>query len=75
MQKKIRKETALGEITQKFPETVPTMLKYGLHCVGCHAAAFETLEQGAKAHGMTDQEIEKMLTEMNNSIKESNNQR
>ena len=65
----------MGEIVSAFPETVPLMLKYGLHCIGCHAAGFETIEQGAKAHGMPDQEVQKMLAEMNNAIKENKQQR
>ncbi|UCD07950.1 MAG: DUF1858 domain-containing protein [Candidatus Aenigmatarchaeota archaeon] len=59
----------LGDIIKKYPETVEVMLKRGLHCVGCHVAAWETLEQGAKAHGMSEKEIESMLSEMNNLVK------
>ena len=68
MPEKISKEMALGEVVKGFPQVVPIMLSYGLHCVGCHVAAFETIEQGAKAHGMKDPEIEKMVAEMNNAI-------
>ena len=49
---KISKGMTLGELVAKHPETVDVMLKYGLHCVGCHMAALETIEQGALAHGM-----------------------
>jgi hybrid cluster-associated redox disulfide protein len=69
MAEKISKEMALGEVVKSFPDSVPVMLGYGLHCVGCHVAAFETIEQGARAHGMSDGDIEKMLAEMNNAIK------
>jgi len=44
------------------------MLRYGLHCVGCMAAAGETLEEGAKAHGMKDKEIERMVSEINSNL-------
>jgi hybrid cluster-associated redox disulfide protein len=67
---KIKKEMSFSEILQKYPETAPIMLKYGLHCIGCHAAAFETLEQGCTAHGMKEEDIEKMLKEMNQAIKD-----
>jgi hybrid cluster-associated redox disulfide protein len=69
MLKKISKEMALGEVVRAFPDSVPIMLNYGLHCVGCHVAAFETIEQGAMAHGMQNKDIEKMLVEMNKAIK------
>lgn len=65
---KISKEMTLGEIVRDFPQAVPVMLEKGLHCIGCHVAAFETVEQGAKAHGMADKEIEKMVSEMNNAL-------
>jgi hybrid cluster-associated redox disulfide protein len=68
MPEKISKDMALGDVVTKFPAAVPTMLGYGLHCVGCHVAAFETIEQGAKAHGMTEKEIDKMLAEMNKAV-------
>ena len=66
---KISKEMALGEVVRTFPDSVPVMLNYGLHCIGCHVAAFETIGQGARAHGMSDKDIEKMLAEMNKAIK------
>ena len=68
MHGKISKEMTLGEVVGAFPDSVPVMLSYGLHCIGCHVAAFETIEQGARAHGMSDKGIEKMLAEMNKAI-------
>lgn len=65
---KIKKDMTLGEVVVKFPETVRVMMGYGLHCVGCHVAAYETIEQGAAAHGMDKKEIEKMLNDMNAAL-------
>ncbi|MBI5347630.1 MAG: DUF1858 domain-containing protein [Candidatus Aenigmarchaeota archaeon] len=59
----------LGEVVSKYPSAAVIMLKYGLHCAGCGAAAFETIEEGAKAHEMNEKTIEKMLDEMNKKIK------
>jgi len=70
MRKEITKGMTLGEIVKNYPEAVEIMLKHGLHCVGCHFAAWETLEQGAKAHGMSEREIKSMLNEMNKMIKD-----
>ena len=66
---KITKDMTLGDVVSKYPEAAQVMLKYGLHCVGCHVAAFETVEQGAMAHGMDREQIDKMLKEMNGVIK------
>lgn len=65
----ITKGMTLGEIITKYPEVVDIMMKRGLHCVGCHVAAYETLEQGAKAHGMSDKDVESMINEMNELVK------
>ena len=46
-------------------------MDYGLHCIGCQMAAFETLEQGAAVHGMTKNEIEEMIKKLNSMIKSS----
>ena len=65
----ITRDMTLGEIVRRYPEAVEVMLRRGLHCVGCHVAAWETLEQGAKAHGMSDREIDSMISEMNKLVK------
>lgn len=69
-EKKINKEMAIGEIVVKFPEAIPIMMQYGLHCVGCHVAAYETVEQGAAAHGMDENQINKMLEDMNKAVED-----
>ncbi|MFH1398853.1 MAG: DUF1858 domain-containing protein [Candidatus Woesearchaeota archaeon] len=61
----ITKDMNLREVASKHPETLEIMFKYGMHCIGCRVAAFETIEQGAKAHGFDDKQLEKMLKEMN----------
>ena len=62
---KIDKDMALGEVVLKFPGSAEIMMKHGLHCVGCHVAVWETLEQGAMAHGMSKKELDDMLNELN----------
>lgn len=71
MKEKINGKMTLGEVVQKYPETAEVMLKYGLHCVGCHVAAWETIEQGASAHGLDKKKITEMLKEMNKAVSKS----
>jgi len=66
---KINGKMTLGEVVKKYPETAEVMFKYGLHCIGCHVAAYETIEQGALVHGLDKKKIEMMLKEMNDTIK------
>ncbi|MCK5594525.1 MAG: DUF1858 domain-containing protein, partial [Candidatus Aenigmarchaeota archaeon] len=44
----------------------PVFQDHGLHCIGCFAASFETLEQGAAAHGM---DIKKLVEDLNAAVK------
>lgn len=49
MNGKITKTMTLGEIVTKHPESVDILMQYGLQCIGCSIATWETLEQGAMA--------------------------
>ncbi len=62
---KITKNMNFLEVLNKYPQSAGIMMNYGLHCVGCQAASFETIEQGAKAHGMPSKDLNKMIDEMN----------
>jgi hybrid cluster-associated redox disulfide protein len=64
--KKITKNVLIGEIVAEYPKLIKVLMeKYGLHCVGCGMASMETLEMGAKAHGMKSKEIVRMIKELN----------
>ena len=62
---KITKNMSIEEIINKIPNAAGIMFNYGLHCVGCHVAASESLEQGAKAHGLSDKQIADLVKEIN----------
>ena len=66
---KITKDMTLGEVVTKYPKAAEVMLKQGMHCVGCHVAAYETVEQGAIAHGFDKKQIKKLLEDMNKTVK------
>ncbi|NMC35421.1 DUF1858 domain-containing protein [Candidatus Beckwithbacteria bacterium] len=64
--KKISKTQNIAQIAQQNPEAVHKLVSdYGLHCLGCPMAAFESLEEGAQAHGMSAEEIDSMIEELN----------
>ncbi len=58
----ITKDMSFGEVLQHFPQTMPVFGKYGMHCIGCSMSAFETIEQGAKAHGI---DVKKFVADLN----------
>ena len=61
----VTKEMTMGAIMEQFPASAEIMQSYGLHCIGCHVNPFESLENGARGHGMSDEQIESMLGELN----------
>jgi len=65
---KITKHMRIGDVVEQYPETVDVFLKFGLHCIGCHVAAWETVEQGAMAHGLQD--VDKLVEELNKAVEE-----
>ena len=58
----------LGELLMKYPETAEILLDYGLHCVGCIARSVDSLEAGAKIHGLEDDEIDEMVARINEVV-------
>ncbi|MBU0461336.1 MAG: DUF1858 domain-containing protein [Nanoarchaeota archaeon] len=68
MAPKIEKTMTIGEIVEKNPELAEIMFNHGLHCIGCNVALWETLEEGCKAHGLAEEEIDLMVTEMNDKL-------
>ena len=65
----ITRKTIIAEAVEKNPKAAEIMLKYGLHCIGCHISPYETIEQGSRAHGISDKDIDKIIGEMNKGKK------
>ena len=67
--KPISKGMLIADIVDEHPDLVPVIMDYGVHCVGCGASMFETLEEGFMGHGMEDDEINKIVDDLNGFIK------
>lgn len=63
---KITKKMTFTEVLEKHPDSAPIFFKHGMTCIGCPFAAQETIEQGAKAHGI---DPKKLIIELNKKIK------
>jgi hybrid cluster-associated redox disulfide protein len=70
MEKKITRDMKVIDIVENFPEVIPILMEYGLHCVGCYFSAEDTLEAGARTHGLDGEEIEMMIEDANEIIEE-----
>jgi len=66
----ITRDMPIGTVVKEHPETVPVFLKHGLHCIGCHVAAFESVAEGAQAHGI---EVDALMTDLNEVVKATAN--
>lgn len=63
----VTKESGIIEAVQSHPEILEVFAEYGLGCVGCMAAHFETIEQGAAAHGI---DVDALIADINKVIAE-----
>jgi len=55
---------------QKAQRLAQEMTNAGLHCVGCQAATWETLEVGMLGHGMTQEKIDHLIEKLNAILEE-----
>lgn len=73
-QKKIHKNMTIAEIFKTFPhksqKLAQEMTNTGLHCVGCSAATWETIEVGTLGHGMTEEEMMSLIGRLNVILEE-----
>lgn len=62
---KFTKNTLLADIVKDNPLAADILMKYGLSCPYCPMAGQETLAQGAAVHGLSKEDVEKILEELN----------
>lgn len=72
--KTIHPQMTIDEILGLFPYKAQRLSQEitnaGLHCVGCHAATYETLEVGMMTHGKTRQDIDTLVKRLNALLEE-----
>lgn len=68
-QETITKDMTIEEILGKFPQKsqklAQEMSRAGLHCVGCQASTWETLEAGVLGHGFSEGDLMDLLGKLN----------
>jgi len=57
----VTKKMSFSELIEKYPKSVEVLMESGMHCIGCAASAFETIEQGAIIHGLNPDELVKKI--------------
>jgi hybrid cluster-associated redox disulfide protein len=63
----ITRDSKIMETVQKYPQILEIFQAYGLGCVGCMAAHFETIGEGAGAHGI---DVDALIADLNECIAE-----
>lgn len=64
----ITKDMSIMEVVQKYPDTAMVFMYAGMGCLGCAAARFENIEQGAAAHGI---DIDALIDALNEVVSAS----
>jgi hybrid cluster-associated redox disulfide protein len=63
----LTKEMGILEVVQQYPQTAAIFMEYGMGCLGCAAAHFENIEQGASAHGI---DVDALMVALNEAAAE-----
>ncbi len=71
---KIARDLTIDSIFTLFPQhsqrLASEMTKAGLQCVGCGASTTESLEEGMRIHGMSEEKIDKLIARLNDILEE-----
>lgn len=64
---KITKYWSVQKILDDVPGSVDCMIEYGLDCFACGADKSETLEEGTQAHGLSSEDLNNLIDEINST--------
>ncbi len=60
---KISKDMLINDILEVDAGNAAILMAAGMHCIGCMAAAGESLEEAAAVHGLDAEELEQEINE------------
>lgn len=69
----ITSSMTIAEAIEQHPEIADTLMEAGIGCVGCGASYMETIEEGLKGHGMSDDDVEKLVKSLNEAVTSATN--
>jgi hybrid cluster-associated redox disulfide protein len=61
----VTKDTIIGDMIAINRGVIPILMRAGMHCVGCPSAQGESLEEAAFVHRMTDDDVDRLVEEIN----------
>ena len=58
----ITRDTIIGNVLSKYPESIEILMGAGMHCLGCPSSQMESLEDACMVHGL---KVEDVLAKLN----------
>lgn len=74
LQKELINENTTVEQAMQYPGAVEILQESGFHCVGCHANVFEPIGEGARGHGMSEDQVKNLLDRLNKAASTPQNE-
>ena len=68
----ITPDMIIGDVVLAYPETLEPLKKIGIHCVGCYASTFESIQEGVVRHGLDPL---KVCSALNQKIRQTHSQK
>jgi hybrid cluster-associated redox disulfide protein len=63
-------ETLIADLVESFPLVVDFLVEeYGFYCFNCFLSSYESLEEGAKVHGIEGDNFQELLENVNKLIR------
>ncbi len=69
---RVTKDMNMQALLVHRPELAGMLLSSGMGCMGCPMAQMETVEDGCRAHGMNDKEIDRFIERLNKEDEKRN---
>ncbi len=63
----ITKNSIIGDVLDKHPETAELFFSIGMHCLGCPASRGETIEEACMVHGA---DVNALVDSLNEAVGE-----
>ena len=63
----ITKNSIIGDVLDKHPETAELFFSIGMHCLGCPASRGETIEEAFMVHGA---DVDALIDSLNEAVGE-----
>ncbi|MEE0869509.1 MAG: DUF1858 domain-containing protein [Ruminococcus sp.] len=63
----ITKNSIIGDVLDKYPETAELFFSIGMHCLGCPASRGETIEEACMVHGA---DVNALVDSLNEAVGE-----